>query len=91
MRKFTTAKIVAIVVPAVLFAGAAAHFIVPEARAENQVAGVPAPSAKGDRLRPLAMASECSTRGWPHYEQSCQFDLRGPEHQARTVRIIALR
>jgi hypothetical protein len=91
MRKFTTAKIVAIVVPAVLFAGAAAHFIVPDARAESEVAGAPAPFAKGDHLHPLVMASECSSRGWPHYEQSCQFDLRGLEHQARTVRIIALR
>jgi hypothetical protein len=92
MFKFTTAKFVAIVVLAVLVAGMAAYFLVPEARAESQVTGAPAPShAEGDRLPAPVMASECSSRGWPHYEKSCQFDLRGPEHQARTVRIIALR
>jgi hypothetical protein len=92
MFKFTNAKFVASVVPAVLIACAAAHFLVPEARAESQVEAAPAQSlAKGDPLHPLIMASECSSRGWPYYEQSCQFDLRRPAHQARTVRIIALR
>jgi hypothetical protein len=91
MRNFTTAKFVAIGALAVLAAGAAAHFIVPEARAESELAGAPVPSANSDRLHPLMMAAECSSRGWPHYEQSCQFDLRAPEHQAQAVRIIALR
>jgi hypothetical protein len=75
-----------------LLACAAVDFIVPQARAESQVADVPAQSlAKADRLHPPVMASECSSRGWPYYEQSCQFDLRSPAHQARTVRIIAVR
>jgi len=92
MFKFTNAKFVASVVPAVLIACAAANFIVPEARAESRVERAPAQSlAKGDRLQPLVMTSECSSRGWPYYEQSCQFDLRTPAHQARAVRIIALR
>ena len=92
MFKFTTAKFVASVVPAVLVVCAAAHLLVPEARAESQVESASAQSlAKGDRLQPLVTASECSLHGWPYYEQSCQFDLRSPAHQARTVRIIALR
>jgi hypothetical protein len=92
MFKFTTAKFVASVGPAVLVACAAANLFVPQARAESQVAGAPAQAlAKGDRPDPLVMAPECSSRGWPYYEQSCQFDLRSPAHQARTVRIIALR
>jgi hypothetical protein len=92
MFKFSTAKFVASLVPAVLVVCAAAHLLVPEARAESRVEAVPAQSlAKGDRLQPLAMATECSLQGWPYYEQGCQFDLRSPAHQARTVRIIALR
>jgi hypothetical protein len=91
MRKFTTAKLVAVGVLAVLAAGVAAHFIVPEARAESEVAGAPALAAKDGRLHPPVMAAECSSRGWPYYEQSCQFDLRAPEQQTRVVRIIAPR
>ncbi len=94
MFKFTTAKFVASLVPAVLVICAAAHLLVPEARAESRVDAAPAQSlaiAKGDRLQPLAVATECALQGWPYYEQSCQFDLRSPAHQARTVRIIALR
>jgi len=33
--------------------------------------------------------SACSARGWPNYEQGCQFDLRKVATQ--TVRVIALR
>jgi hypothetical protein len=92
MLKFTTAKFVASLVPAVLVVCAAAHLLVPEARAESRVEAVAAQSlAKGDRLAPITMATECSLHGWPYYEQSCQFDLRSPAHQARAVRIIALR
>jgi hypothetical protein len=43
---------------------------------------------KGDRLPNRISGSACSALSWPNYEQSCQFDLRGP---ARIVRIIALR
>jgi hypothetical protein len=35
-------------------------------------------AVKGDRLPALASGAACSSRGWPHYEQTCQFDLRGP-------------
>jgi hypothetical protein len=66
--------------------------VVPEARAESQVKdAVDQPHAKGDHLTVLVKGTACSSRGWPHYEQSCQFDKRRPANEARTVRIIALR
>ena len=46
--------------------------------------------AKGDRL-PVLKGTACSSRGWPHYEQSCQFDMRRSADEPRTVRVIALR
>jgi hypothetical protein len=49
------------------------------------------PHAKGDRLPVLVKGNACSPLGWPHYEQSCQFDRRGSADQARAVRVIALR
>jgi hypothetical protein len=43
-------------------------------------------------LPQLLTGAACSARGWPHYEQSCQFDLRQPaDALARTVRVIAMR
>ena len=44
-------------------------------------------STKGDRLHVPA----CSKYGWPNFEPRCQFDIRNPESEARTVRVIALR
>jgi hypothetical protein len=90
MIKFTTAKTVAVMAAAALFAGLAVLFasIAPEARAETQVEGS---LSKSDRLPALEMGAACSSHGWPYYEQSCQFDLRRPAHEVRTVRIIALR
>ena len=63
-----------------------------EVRAEPQ-AGVALPQlhAKGDRLPVVVKGAGCSSLGWPHYEQSCQFDNRRPAGETRTVRIIALR
>jgi len=66
--------------------------VVPEARAESKINdAVHLSHAKGDRLTILVKGTACSSRGWPHYEQSCQFDTRRPANEARTVRIIALR
>ncbi len=79
---------------AILVAGLAVLLTVvaPEARAGSQVKGaVHQPHAKGDRLPALVKGTACSARGWPHYEQSCQFDMRRPANELRTVRIIALR
>jgi hypothetical protein len=38
-----------------------------------------------------ATGTACSSRGWPAFEEKCQFDLRQPGHEARIVRIIAIR
>jgi hypothetical protein len=47
--------------------------------------------AKTDRLPLLAKQISCSLTSWPNYEPSCQFDLRAPSGDIRTVRVIALR
>jgi hypothetical protein len=66
--------------------------VVPEAKAESQANGkVHQPHAKADPLPALVTGAACSRSGWPNYEQSCQFDVRRPANEARTVRIIALR
>jgi len=65
---------------------------VPDVRAEIiEKPAVHQLQAKGDRLLVLTKGTACSSHGWPHYEQSCQFDMRRPADQARTVRIVALR
>jgi hypothetical protein len=48
-------------------------------------------SAKADRLVLPVKGSACSQHGWPAFEQRCQFDLRKPVDEVRTVRVIALR
>ena len=48
-------------------------------------------SMKVDRLAVVVKGAACSLHGWPHFERSCQFDLRKPDNQARTVRVLALR
>src|SRR5215212_7789612 len=45
---------------------------------------------KGDRLPMRSTGSACSSLGWPHYEQSCLFDLRRSADAARTVRVLDL-
>jgi uncharacterized membrane protein len=47
--------------------------------------------AKADRLRVTVKGVACSQHGWPNYEPKCQFDVREPAGEARTVRVIALR
>ena len=49
-----------------------------------------APLVRGDRL-PVTTGAACSSRGWPAYEKTCQFDLRQPAGEARIVRIVDLR
>jgi uncharacterized membrane protein len=62
-----------------------------EAYAEPRVTNaLQQPLVKGDRPRNPKGAA-CSALGWPHYEQTCQFDRRMPADEAKTVRIIALR
>jgi hypothetical protein len=87
-------KSIAAIAAAALVAGLVVFLtsVVPEARAASQVTdAVHQPHAKGDRLTILVKGAACSSRGWPHYEQSCQFDTRRPANETRTVRVIALR
>lgn len=64
---------------------------IPAAKAEPQVTGaVHQPLVKGDRLPILVKGAACSTRGWPHYEQNCQFDLRRSVDDVGQVRVLAL-
>ena len=51
----------------------------------------PQPLAKADRLHVPVKGPACSMYGWPNVEPKCQFDLREPAGEARTVRVIALR
>jgi hypothetical protein len=89
-----TAVMAAALLAAVLVAGLAVFLtaVAPAAKAGSPVKrAVHEPHAKGDRLPALAKGTACSSRGWPHYEQSCQFDMRRPATDARSVRVIALR
>jgi hypothetical protein len=64
----------------------------PEAKAGPKVeAAVHQTQAKGDRLLIAVKGTACSSRGWPNYEQNCQFDMRRPANHMRSVRVIALR
>jgi hypothetical protein len=65
---------------------------VPQAKAEPKVqVAVHQTQAKADRLSRAFKGTGCSALGWPHYEQTCQFDMRRPADDMRTVRVIALR
>ena len=94
MLKSDTANSIAAIAVAAAVAGVAALLTagVPAAKAEPQVdAALHQPHAKNELVRALAKGTECSSRGWPHYEQSCLFDLRGAADEARTVRVIVIR
>ncbi len=79
----------------VAFAAAIAGlFVFATAAAPDASASVdtlPQATATADRLPAQGTGTACSQHGWPHFEQHCQFDLRKPGNNARTVRIIALR
>jgi hypothetical protein len=52
---------------------------------------LPQTSARSDRLRVPVKGAACSQRGWPDFEQNCQFDFRESAGKARAVRVIAMR
>jgi hypothetical protein len=94
MLKSIAAKSIMVIASASLVAGLAVFLasFVPEAHAAVQGdAPVAQPHAKGDRLPNLAKGAECSSRGWPYYEQRCQFDLRRSADETPVVRMIVLR
>jgi hypothetical protein len=77
----------AIIAGLVVFATSAA----PKANVPDDNRALPQASAKGDRLPLHLKGAACSKHGWPNFEKNCQFDLRNPADEARTVRVIALR
>ena len=93
MFKTITANSITAVAAAALAAGLAVCLnVAPEAKAESQVtSALEQPLAKGDRLTPRVMGAACSSRSWPNYDPGCQFDLRRPADEIRSVRTIALR
>jgi hypothetical protein len=58
---------------------------------QGQDAKQPQTVARADRLRVPVKGTACSVHAWPNFEPNCQFDVREPAGQARTVRVIALR
>lgn len=85
-RSFTAVAVAALVASLALFLTSAS----PEAEAASRVSDAFSQlHAKGERA--LVQGAACSQQGWPYYKQICQFDLRKPANEARTVRIIALR
>jgi hypothetical protein len=63
----------------------------PKANVPDVERTLPQYFAKTDHPPVSVRGTACSQRGWPNFEQSCQFDLRRPTNAARTVRVIALR
>ena len=92
-RPFVTIASVGAIVTATLVGGVSVLLSgVLEVSAEPQVKpAVYLVNAKSDRLPVLVKGAACSSRGWPNYEQSCQFDKRRSVDDTRVVRVIALR
>jgi hypothetical protein len=93
MFKFVTANAIAAVVAAALVASLAVVLtsMVPEAKAETLVQAPLSQFHAVVKANTIVKEPACLLQGWPHYEQSCQFDLRAPASETRTVRVIALR
>jgi hypothetical protein len=86
-------KPIARMAAAAVIAGLIVFFIsgVPQANVADAKGAQPQPAAKSDRVAVAVTGAACSQRGWPEFERSCQFDLRQPFNQARTVRVLAFR
>jgi hypothetical protein len=92
----TTSKPIVRMAAAACIASAVAFAItaLPGANAGSQIRASGTESyalANPDRLRVPAKANVCSAHGWPNFEPKCQFDLREPAGEARTIRVIAIR
>jgi hypothetical protein len=64
--------------------------VVPELTVGPPVVGSLSSSAANADPLP-AQDHACASQDWPHYDQSCKFDLRRAAHAAGPVRVIALR
>jgi hypothetical protein len=88
MLKFTTASGIVVGI-AVLGITVAAVFASPPE--PELTSALHRPLAKAGPLTVRTEGEVCSSRGWPYYDQGCRFDLRTPDQEAPTVRLIALR
>jgi hypothetical protein len=90
MLKFTTASgiVVGIAVLGITVAAVFASASPPEPEITS---ALHRPLAKADALPVRTEGAACSAHGWPYYDQGCRFDLRTPDKEAPTVRLIALR
>jgi hypothetical protein len=99
VRSFSTPSSIAIAAASAVMAAASigglSAFLVSgvlQAKAQPQIETVAHQDhAKADRLSVLVKGAPCSAFGWPDYERKCQFDMRRPADERRTVRVIALR
>jgi hypothetical protein len=64
--------------------------IAPPAKAAPQTLDAVQSHANGDRLPLRPTGAGCSSYGWPHFEPSCQFDLRRSTNTVRPVRVLDL-
>ena len=92
MLKFITARSISAAAAAALVGSLAAFLtpVAPQARAETQgeASALQRLHVKGDRLPLLVTGRACSSKSWPNYDRGCQFDLRRPVDDVRTVRIV---
>jgi hypothetical protein len=86
--RIAAAALVAGAIALAITAAPAGNDFVP---AQVQDAKQPSTIAMADRLRVPVKGTACSVHAWPNFEPKCQFDLREPAGEARTVRVIALR
>jgi hypothetical protein len=93
MSKFTTASgfLVGAAAVGITLAAVFASDSLPAA-ADPEVASEPnRPLLHTHRLPVRTVGAACSAHGWPYYDPDCRFDLRTPDQEAPTVRLIALR
>lgn len=88
MLKFTTASGIVVAI-AVLGITVAAVFAF--ASPSEPEIGLHRPLATADPRPARTEGAACSSHGWPYYDQGCRFDLRAPDQEAPTVRLINLR
>jgi hypothetical protein len=87
IRMAAAALVAGAIAFAITAAPAANDFAATQAQATEQ----PLTVAKANYLRVPVKGTACSAHAWPNFEPKCQFDLREPADEARTVRVIALR
>ena len=85
------ARMVAVASVATVVAFAVMASANPVGSQAQEATAQPGASANTGRLRVPTRGNACSVHGWPNFEPKCQFDLREPAAEARTVRVIALR